>query len=128
MKKLLFLILVLSLFFYCSPKNEKVEKIVIDGVVHIMNPEKPLRGEVILDIEKTREINPYQYEEVGLGSFSSIRDKDGEVILSDSSRAEAQRFNKNGEYIGKLFRKGQGPGEFPERQYESLVSQIHGSV
>jgi len=116
MKKLIYLILAFSLFFYCGPKERKVEKIMVDGVAHIMNPEKPLKGTVILDIEKTREINPYQYEEVGLGSFSSIRDADGEVILSDSSRAEAQRFNRNGEYIGRLFREGQGPGEFPERR------------
>jgi len=60
MKKLIYLILVLSLFFYCGPKQKQVEKIMVDGVVHIMNPEKPLRGEVILDIEKTLKINPYQ--------------------------------------------------------------------
>ena len=116
MKKLFYLILVLSLFICCGPKGEKVEKVIKDGVTHIMNPEKPLRGEVILDIEKTREINPYIHEEVGLRRFSFIRDEDGEVILFDSSRAEAQRFNSNGEYMGRLFREGQGPGEFPERR------------
>jgi hypothetical protein len=114
MKKLSFLILVLSLFFYCGPKEGKVERIMVDGVAHIINPEKPLKGGVQLDIKKTLEINPYQYEEVGLGSFSFIRDTDGEVILSDRSRAEAQRFNRDGEYIGRLFQQGQGPGEFPK--------------
>ena len=116
MKKFIYLILVLSLFFYCRPKEGKVEKIMVDGVAHIMNPEKPLRGTVLLDIEKTREINPYIHEEVGLGSFSFIRDEDGEVILFDSFRAEAQRFNREGEYIGSFFRKGQGPGEFQPRR------------
>jgi len=116
MKKLIYLTLVLSLFLFCAPREGKVEKIMVDGVAHIMNPENPLKGTVLLKVEKTREINPYIHEEVGLGSFSSIRDADGEVILSDSSRAEAQRFNRNGEYIGRLFREGQGPGEFPERR------------
>ncbi len=116
MKKLIYLILVLSSFFYCGPKEGKVERIMVDGVAHIMNPEKSLKGEVQLDIEKTREINPYQYEEVGLRRFSFIRDTDGEVILSDRSRAEAQRFNRDGDYIGRLFREGQGPGEFPGRR------------
>lgn len=120
MKRLIFLILVLSLFFYCGPKEGKVEKIIVDGVAHIMNPEKPLGGEVILDIEKTLEINPYQYEDVALRSFSFIRDADGEVILFDPNRAEAQRFKRNGKYIGKLFREGQGPGEFPEGEGLSL--------
>jgi len=43
MKKLFYLILVLSLFICCGPKGEKVEKVIKDGVTHIMNPEKPLR-------------------------------------------------------------------------------------
>jgi len=88
----------------------------LDGVAHIMNPEKPIGGEVILDIEKTLEINPYQYEEVGLRSFSFVRDTDGDVILFDPNRAEAQRFDRAGEYLGRLFREGEGPGEFPERR------------
>ncbi|TET66649.1 MAG: 6-bladed beta-propeller [Candidatus Aminicenantes bacterium] len=120
MKKLIFLILMLSLFLYCGPKEGKVEKIMVDGVAHIKNPEKPLKGEITLDIEKTREINPYQFEEVGLRRFSFIRDADGGVILFDSNRAEAQRFNKDGKYKGKLFRNGQGPGEFPEGRMFSV--------
>lgn len=86
----------------------------VDGVVHIKNPEKPLRGEVILDIERILEINPYQFEEVALKWFDFIRDTDGEVILFNRSSTEAQRFNRNGEYLGSLVRKGQGPGEFPD--------------
>lgn len=116
MKKLIYLILMLSLLFYCGPKEETIERIMVDEVAHIMNPEMPLKGEVLLDIEKTREINPYQFEEVGLRRFSFIRNEDGEVILFDLGMAEAQRFNKDGEYNGELFRKGQGPGEFPPRR------------
>ncbi len=116
MKKLIFLVFVLSLFIYCRPQEQKVEKIIVDGVSHIMNPEKPQKGTVQLDVEKTREINPYIHEEVGLRYFSFIRDEDGEVILFDYGKAEVQRFNKDGEYKGKLFQTGQGPGEFPERR------------
>lgn len=114
MKKLIFLILVLCIFFYCGPKEGKVEKIIVDGVVHIKNPEKPLGGEVLLDIEKTLEINPYQYEEVGLRGFEFVRDSDGEVILFDPNKTEAHRFSRMGEHLGSLLREGQGPGEFPE--------------
>lgn len=114
MKKLIFLTLVLSLFFYCGTKEQEVEKTMIDGVAHIMNPEKPLKGEVQLDIEKTLEINPYQHEEVGLRWFYFVRDTDGEVILFNPNNAEAQRFNSRGEYIGSLVRIGPGPGEFPK--------------
>jgi len=116
MKKLIYLILVIFLFVYCGPKEGKVEKIMVDGVTHIMNPEKPLKGTVLLDVEKTREINPYLHEEVDLGGFYHVRDTDGEVILFNSNKTEAQRFSHDGEYLGSLVRKGQGPGEFPDFQ------------
>jgi len=116
MKKIIYLVLVLSLFFYCGPKQKEVEKIMEEGVAHIKNPKKPLRGEVILDVKRTLEINPYQFEEVRLGWFDFIRDTDGEVILFNPNKTEAQRFNRDGEYMGSLVRKGQGPGEFPEMQ------------
>ncbi len=116
MKKRIYLVLMISLFICCGPKEGKVEKIMVDGVAHIMNPEKPLRGTVLLDVEKTREIDPYVHEEVDLGGFYHVRDSDGEVILFTSNKVEAQRFNHNGEYLGSLVRKGQGPGEFPDFQ------------
>jgi len=114
MKKLFFLILVLSLFLNCGPKEEQIERIIEDGIVHIKNPEKPIRGTVLLDIEKTREINPYNLEEVGFRQFRFARDVDGEVILLGINQTEVHRFAQNGDYLGSLVRKGQGPGEFPD--------------
>ena len=117
MKNRIYLILMISLFICCGPKEGKVEKIMVDGVAHIMNPEKPLKGTVLLDVEKTREINPYIHEEVDLAYFYHVRDTDGEVILFHPNKTEAQRFNHNGEYQGSLVRKGQGPGEFSDYQF-----------
>jgi hypothetical protein len=117
MKKLIYFVLVSFLFICCGPKEGKVEKIIVDGVPHIMNPEKPLKGTVLLDVEKTREINPYIHEEVDLGGFYHVRDTDGEVILFNPNKTEAQRFNHKGEYLGSLVRRGQGPGEFPDFQF-----------
>lgn len=125
MRKLIYLFLILSIFFYCGPKQKKVEKIMVEGVAHIINPEEPLRGEVILDIERTLKINPYQYEEVDLGWFEFVRDTDGEVILFNPNKTEAQRFNREGEYLGSLVRKGQGPGEFPDFQMFSVCFLNH---
>ncbi len=116
MKKRIYLVLMISLFICCGSKEGKVEKIMVDGVAHIMNPEKPLKGAILLDVEKTLEINPYIHEEVDLGGFYHVRDTDGEVILFNPDKTEAQRFNHNGEYLGSLVRKGQGPGEFPDLQ------------
>jgi len=127
MKKLIYLILVLSLLFCCAPKEEKVERVIADGVTHIKNPEKPLKGTIVLEVEKTREINPYTFEEVGLRQFRFARDTDGEVILSGINQAEAHRFSPHGEYLGSLVQKGQGPGEFLDFrgfQVDFMNSQI----
>ena len=86
----------------------------VDGVSHIKNPEKPIKGTILLDIEKTLEINPYKFEYVGFRGFRFARDADGEVILLGINQSEVHRFAKNGEYLGSLVRKGQGPGEFPD--------------
>jgi hypothetical protein len=102
-------------FFGCSKKAEEQVLITeIDGVTHIQNPATPLKGTILLEVEKTLEINPFEHTEIGIKNFSSARDKDGEVILFDSNKGEAYRFNSKGEYIGSLVHKGQGPGEFQE--------------
>ncbi len=105
-------LMILLIFPVCTEKEKSVRIETIDGVPHVMNPEKPLKGTVHLELEKKLEINPYEHEEVGLKYFDAVKDSDGEVILFDANTSEAERFTKNGEYRGRLFREGQGPGEF----------------
>jgi hypothetical protein len=88
-----------------------------EGVKVVKNPKLPSKGTILLELEKIREINPYDYPEIGLRSFYSVRDEDGEVILFDSNGAEAHRFGSKGEYVGSLIRTGQGPGEFQQFQH-----------
>jgi hypothetical protein len=92
--------------------SQKADIRMIDGIKHVFNSEKPLRGIVALEVEKTREIDPYEQPEFGLRIFSKARDHDGSVILFEAG--EAHRFAKDGRYLGLLFRKGQGPGEFAD--------------
>jgi hypothetical protein len=94
--------------------QDKVEMKTVDGVAHVLNPKKPVKGTVRLQAEKTLEINPYVYEQIGLKYFDFIRDSNGDVILYNPNVVEAQRFNNKGEYLGPLVRRGQGPGEFPD--------------
>ena len=111
------LILILSLFG-CGKKakEQQVQVEVIEGVRHIMNPETPLKGSISFELEKKLEVNPYEHEDFSLRHFYAVKDKDGEIILFDVNDSKAQRFTKNGEYIGSFFRQGQGPGEFvPQR-------------
>lgn len=113
-RKAFFLILIIiSVFFSCGKNLEdSVPFIMIEGIKHIQNPLEPLRGTVILEVEKKLEINPYEQEDVGLNLFSSVKDKNGDIILFDPNKSEAQRFNSSGEYQGSMIRQGEGPGEF----------------
>lgn len=107
-------LLLLWIFAACGQKADelKVQVEVIDGVRHVKNPDTPSKGTVLLELEKKLEIDPYEHEEVGFSYFDAVKDSDGEVILFSVNDAEAERFTKDGGYIGSLFRKGQGPGEF----------------
>jgi hypothetical protein len=103
--------LLLLLGIACS--QDTVEMKSVEGVIHVLNPKKPLEGTIRLQAEKTLEINPYVYEQIGLKYFDFVRDSNGDVILFNPNLVEAQRFNNKGEYLGPLVRRGQGPGEFP---------------
>jgi hypothetical protein len=112
---LVFFTAALFLLNGCGQKAEdQVSKVTIDGIPHVKNPQTPLKGTITLALEKQREINPYEHEEIGLKYYKSARDHDGEVILFDVNNSLAERFSPDNAYLGPLFRKGQGPGEFSE--------------
>jgi len=120
MKTNIFLLCIILavILFGCGKKSkeQQVQVEIIEGVRHIMNPEAPLKGSISLELEKKLEINPYEHEDFGLRYFYAVKDKDGEIILFDVNNSEAQRFTKDGRYIGSFFRHGQGPGEFVPRR------------
>jgi len=112
---------VLSLFILgitgCEKKPDEGVKIVeIEGIPHVMNPSSPSKGTIVLDLEKTLEIDPYEQEEVAMRVVRYQRDSDGEILIFDPNQAEVHRFNGGGEYMGNLVRAGQGPGEFTAHQ------------
>lgn len=115
------LILIVVLSGCKKTEEETVQIEVIDGIPHVMNPELPIKGTILLEVEKGLEIDPYKYEKIGMRNYNHVRDEDGEVILFDSNQSEAHRFDGRGNYLGNLVRLGQGPGEF--RQYAGL--RIH---
>lgn len=96
--------------------QDKIEVKTVDGVPHVLNPAKPLRGTVKVEIERIRTIDPYEQPEVGLKMMMFARDEGGNIILSDPNRAEAHRFSADGKYLGLLTKIGQGPGEFSAMQ------------
>ncbi|MDD8025394.1 MAG: hypothetical protein PHI34_02690 [Acidobacteriota bacterium] len=100
-----------------APTKDKIEFKTIDGVPHVFNPAKPLKGTIKLEIERTRTIDPYEQPEVGMRMILFFhRGEKGGVVLLDPNSAEGHRFGPDGKYLGLLTKKGQGPGEFSPQQ------------
>ena len=115
----LFLILT-CWYFGCNNNNSSIKVASINGITHIKNSSVPLAGHLFLEVEKKLEIDPYKYEEIAFAWFDFIRDNNGNIILYNSDKAEAHRFNEKGEYLGSFIKKGQGPGEFPDQSFFRL--------
>lgn len=84
-----------------------------NGVTVVKNPNEPMYGELILDIEEDlcigrEDDENYQFYRV---SALAVDSKDN-IYVVDAGNSHIQKFNKNGNYILTIGRKGQGPGEF----------------
>lgn len=115
MKRIIYLFLILLIFCFCSSKQEKVERIMEDGVEVVINHLKPFKNkdepatftlekEVIIDTEQDK------LAELGITSMRNFDvDSEGNIFIYNESRI--LQFNKAGNHIKTIGQKGQGPGE-----------------
>jgi len=95
------------------PEKKKIEKFMEDGVEVVKNPSKPVYGKFLFDLEKDLSIgreddkNYMFYRVRGIGI-----DGQENIYVLDSGNYRIQKFDKEGQYIQTIGRKGQGPGEF----------------
>jgi hypothetical protein len=101
-------------FAACGKRQDPVKVVEIDGLRHVQNPAVPLKGAIDLKVEKIREVNPYEVQDVGMRHYGSARSDSGELLLFDLNSGEAHHFSPQGKYLGRIIRQGQGPGEFPQ--------------
>lgn len=97
--------------------NQKVEwkgKIEVeDGVKVIKNPDKPFFGELIFYLEEDLIIGNEEYENYMFYQARDVKvDSQGNIYVLDAGNHRVQKFDKNGNYLQTIGRKGQGPGEF----------------
>jgi len=119
MKKSAILTIILFLFFFCSPKGEKVERIIEDGVEVVINHREPyeLKGEsstLTLEEELIIDTEREDLAEVGIGEFPAFDvDSSGNIYLWTQRSPEnfIFKFDKNGNFLKSFGRVGQGPGE-----------------
>ena len=84
-----------------------------NGIKVIKNPREPLYGEIKFALEEDLSIGNQQDENY---LFYKVRDiqvgKNGNIHVLDSGNHRVQCFDKNGNYLLTIGRKGEGPGEF----------------
>jgi len=131
MKKLISLLLIITLSIFCSPKSEQVEKLMEDGVEVIINHLEPckIRGEpAILTLEKEQSID-FARDDIGELGIADATDfevdaagniyffytnKEGDLIF---------KFDPHGNFETSFGKKGQGPGEIQWIIWTGMDSQ-----
>jgi len=130
MKKLFYLIIILSLFVFCGPQKAEwggtIEE--VDGVTVVKNPKGGIwdsKENGKITIIKEQQIGQLDGPEEFL--FVNIVDvkvnSEGDIYVADSRLNEIRKFNKDGEYLLTIGRPGQGPGEFQSVSILSMNSR-----
>ena len=84
-----------------------------NGIKVIKNPEEPLYGEINFELEEDLSIGNEEDENyMFYGGISVKIDSAGNFFVSDRQNHRIQKFDKDGNYLQTIGRKGQGPGEF----------------
>jgi len=104
--KVKFVLIIFALFSFLSAKTEIEVKTLIC-------PENPLYGTFKFELSPPLIIGSETDDRYFFFSLRKIiADSDGQIYALDNKAARIQVYNKNGEYVETIGRKGQGPGEF----------------
>jgi len=92
-----------------------------DGIKVIKNPNEPLYGEIEFELEEDLSIGNEEDENYLFYGIMDIQvDIDGNIYALDAGNHRLQVFDKNGNYLCTIGKKGQGPGEFNRPSYMRL--------
>lgn len=95
-----------------------------NGVRVIKNPDEPLFGGMIFDLEEDLAIGNDKDEKYMFYRASDIElDDQDNIYLLDAGNCRVQKFDRNGNYLQTIGRKGQGPGEFERPARISIDDQ-----
>jgi len=84
-----------------------------DGYKIIKNPNQPMFGEVVFDLEKVNVLGEEKNENDIFALIWEVQaDAQGNVYVSDIKDRRIKKFSSEGEYLDDIGQIGQGPGEF----------------
>jgi len=125
---ILILFLILS-FSYAQNKTAWKGKIEYEnGIEVIKNPKKPIYKKEVFSLEE--ELSIKQPEGINKYIFSEISsmavDDNGGIYILDRKEANVKVFNKEGNFIRKIGKRGQGPGEmtYPYQIFSTSQGEI----
>ena len=118
---------VFTIFISCEKQKTgwkgKIEE--VEGVTVVKNPKKPMYSENIFNLNEEISIGEAKGKEEYM--FSQIRsvavDDEENIYILDYKEAHIKVFDKNGEFIKTIGRKGQGPGEMGRPIFIQITPQ-----
>jgi hypothetical protein len=92
----------------------KGERVLKDGVVHVMNPAEPMEPPLVYELRELWRLESETEDgEVVFGAIEAIeRDDDGNSYFLDFQLKTVHQVSPNGSYVRSIGREGEGPGEF----------------
>ncbi len=99
-----------------------------EGIKIIRNPAEPLYGELHFELEEDLSIGNEEDENYFFYRVWHMAvDKKGDIYVVDNGNTRIQVFDKEGQYLRTIGRRGQGPGEFrgPSRVF---VNDLNGEI
>jgi len=83
------------------------------GIKVIKNPREPLYGEIKFELEEDLSIGKEDDDNyMFYGRVNLAVDNQDNIYALDGKNFRIQKYDKNGQYLQTIGRKGQGPGEF----------------
>ncbi len=128
MKKLSILLCILPFLLHCGPKQDKVERVVEDGVEVVINHLEPyhIGSQGSLMFEEILKIDTEDDEIANLGIpdiFGFDVNSFGDIYILRNIQGEGDfifKFDSNGKFVKSFGPHGQGPGEFQNPRHIAI--------
>jgi hypothetical protein len=128
---MIFLLFIIPVFIFCSPKSDRVEKFMEEGVEVVMNHLEPyqINGEpckLALEKEFSIDFEREDIGELGIADATAFEvDAKGNIYFFYSNKKGNLifKFDENGKFMHTFGHQGQGPGEIQFILYTGMDSQ-----
>jgi hypothetical protein len=120
---IVFLLTVFTFLIFCKQQKSKWQGTIeeVDGVTIVKNPKEPIYTADVLNFEEELSIPGPEGKDEPM--FSQIRgiavDEEERIYILDIKEGHIKVFDRLGNYLNTIGKKGQGPGEM---QYPAFIS------